>query len=434
MKELAAEAVILSSHLVDGDIRRYVSNELARDRRLKKLDASTKLLITTELSQRSDGMFGWANCQLRELKRLKSFKPSHIEATLQSLPATLYVTYDRILLSIEKDVRGEALNLLRWVAYAKSPRSLGELVEANIIDLTGSGIVDFADRGDLEDSLAILSGFVTIVATDDDDQGDSDEHQPSVGDLDNGGINEEDPSNSNLASMARDLEESDMFSGQQYRSETVVRLAHFSVKEYLESSNILDSDAKVFHLDPAREYRLLTQSCLAYITSYSSHCDKTSTKEDLVRYPLLEYAAKSWFYHSSAQQPGTEGDYEALLFTSEEVMHDWLLVHQPDVDWLLPFEGVENEGSGLYYASSIGLGATVLTLIEKGADVNAQGGYFGNALQAASYKGHERVVAMLLKRGADVNAQGGWEGNALQAASSEGHERVVAMLLDCGAD
>ncbi|KAK6375649.1 hypothetical protein LTR81_027903 [Elasticomyces elasticus] len=433
MKELAAEAVILSSHLVDRDIRRYVSNELARDRRLKKLDASTKLLITTELSQRSDGMFRWANCQLRELKRLKSFKPSHIQETLRNLPANLYETYDRILLSIEKDVRGEALNLLRWVAYAKSPRSLGELVDANIIDLTGSGIVDFADRGDLEDSLAILSGFVTIVATDD-DHGDSDEHQSSVGDLDNGSINEEDPSNSNLASMARDPEESDMFSGQQYRSETVVRLAHFSVKEYLESSHILDSDAKVFHLDPAREHRLLTQSCLAYITSYSSHCDKTSTKEDLVRYPLLEYAAKSWFYHSSAQQPGTEGDCEALLFTSEEVMHDWLLVHQPDRNWEYPFEGIKNKGSGLYYASSIGLGATVLMLIEKGADVNAQGGHVGNALQAASQAGHEKVVAMLLERGAEVNAQRGYFGNALQAASHEGHEEVVAILLKWGAD
>ncbi|KAK3613520.1 hypothetical protein LTR56_027832 [Elasticomyces elasticus] len=435
MKELAAEAVILSSHLVDGDIRRYVSNELARDRRLKKLDASIKLLITTELSRRSDGMFGWANCQLRELKRLKSFKRSHIQATLRNLPATLYETYDRILLSIEKDVRGEALNLLRWVAYAKSPRSLGELVEANIIDLTGSGIADFADRGDLEDSLAILSGLVTIVATDD-DHGDSDEHQSSVGDLDNGSINEEDPSNSNLASMARDPEESDMFSGQQYRSETVVRLAHFSVKEYLESSHILDSDAKVFHLDPAREHRLLTQSCLAYITSYSSHCDKTSTKEDLVRYPLLEYAAKSWFYHSSAQQPGTEGDCEALLFTSEEVMHDWLLVHQPDRNWEYPFEGIKNKGSGLYYASSIGLGATVLMLIEKGADVNAQGGHVGNALQAASQAGHEKVVAMLLERGAEVNAQGGDFGNALQAASdsSHHHEEVVAILLKWGAD
>ncbi|KAK5678017.1 hypothetical protein LTR17_027677 [Elasticomyces elasticus] len=306
------------------------------------------------------------------------------KSDLSKSPCDLYETYDRILLSIEKDV-----------AYAKSPRSLGELVEANIIDLTGSGLVDFADRGDLEDSLAILSGFVTIVATDDDDQGDSDEHQSSVGDLDNGGINEEDRSNSNLASMARDLEESDMFSGQQYRSETVVRLAHFSVKEYLESSHILDSDAKVFHLDPAREHRLLTQI---------------------------------------AQQPGTEGDYEALLFTSEEVMHDWLLVHQPDVDWLLPFEGVENKGSGLYYASSIGLGATVLTLIEKGADVNAQGGYFGNALQAASEGGHEEVVAILLKQKAKVNAQGGEYGNALQAASTGGNEKVVAMLLDCGAD
>ncbi|KAF2729999.1 hypothetical protein EJ04DRAFT_446072 [Polyplosphaeria fusca] len=46
-------------------------------------------------------------------------------------------------------------------------------------------------------------------------------------------------------------------------------------------------------------------------------------------------------------------------------------------------------------------------LLDKGADVNAQGGRYGNALQAASYGGHEAVVKMLLDAGADVNAQGG---------------------------
>ena len=69
----------------------------------------------------------------------------------------------------------------------------------------------------------------------------------------------------------------------------------------------------------------------------------------------------------------------------------------------------------------------------KGADVNAQGGYFGNALHAASYRGHEKVVELLLSKGADVNAQGGHWGNALQAASDGGHEKVVELLLGRGA-
>jgi ankyrin repeat protein len=45
--------------------------------------------------------------------------------------------------------------------------------------------------------------------------------------------------------------------------------------------------------------------------------------------------------------------------------------------------------------------------LRRGADVNAQGGQYGNALQAASNGGHKEIVKLLLERGADVNAQGG---------------------------
>jgi ankyrin repeat protein len=64
----------------------------------------------------------------------------------------------------------------------------------------------------------------------------------------------------------------------------------------------------------------------------------------------------------------------------------------------------------------------VKLLLDNGAEVSAQGGKYGNALQAASAGGHE------------VNAQGGKYGNALQAASSGGHEAIVKLLLDKGAD
>ncbi|KAF1933121.1 uncharacterized protein M421DRAFT_1668, partial [Didymella exigua CBS 183.55] len=67
------------------------------------------------------------------------------------------------------------------------------------------------------------------------------------------------------------------------------------------------------------------------------------------------------------------------------------------------------------------------------ADVNAQGGLHGNALQAASFRGHEQVVEALLDKGANVNAQGGQYGSALYAGSEGGHEQMVKMLLNAGA-
>ncbi len=56
-------------------------------------------------------------------------------------------------------------------------------------------------------------------------------------------------------------------------------------------------------------------------------------------------------------------------------------------------------------------------LLEKGAYINAQGGEFSNALQAASERGYLDIIQVLLERGADINAQGGSYGNALRPLS-----------------
>jgi ankyrin repeat protein len=77
----------------------------------------------------------------------------------------------------------------------------------------------------------------------------------------------------------------------------------------------------------------------------------------------------------------------------------------------------------------------VTLLLEKGADVNAQGGHYGNALQAASDGGHDSVVTLLLEKGADVNAQGG---HLWQCTSGSFPWRfmtcIVTLLLENGAD
>jgi ankyrin repeat protein len=73
-------------------------------------------------------------------------------------------------------------------------------------------------------------------------------------------------------------------------------------------------------------------------------------------------------------------------------------------------------------------------LLDKGANANAQGGHYGNALQAASYRGDAEVIGLLLDKGAEVNAQGGTYDNALYAASTRGHAEIVMLLVDKGAD
>ena len=76
-------------------------------------------------------------------------------------------------------------------------------------------------------------------------------------------------------------------------------------------------------------------------------------------------------------------------------------------------------------------------LLEKGADVNLQGGDLGNPLQLASEMCGKDIVQLLLKNGANVNAKGGKWGYAIWAAISTGHHawalQVVPLLLQHGA-
>jgi hypothetical protein len=112
-----------------------------------------------------------------------------------------------------------------------------------------------------------------------------------------------------------------------------------------------------------------------------------------------------------------------------ELIYRFLSVYRVDVTSTL-----KSGKTMLSWASLQGHTQIVKLLLDKGADVNAQGGYMGNALQAASGEGHEQVVKLLLDKGADVNAQGGNYDNALQAASEGGHEQVIKLLLDKNVD
>ncbi len=236
-----------------------------------------------------------------------------------------------------------------------------------------------------------------------------------------------------------------------------VRIAHFSVQEYLESERIRDQKAARFALTSATAHAEITQICLGYLLEPRLSL-LTLDQNVLKEYPLAHFAAKFWYYHYiNARNPGSKlDDFILKLFQQKESFASWVELHDMDRPWRsYPYASYASDDTAapVYYASLLGLDQPLAQLIcnwksesisspalsptsitEVSKLVNAQGGFYGNALQAASREGHEKTVELLLDKGADVNAQDGDYGNALQAASHKGNEKVVQLLLDKGAD
>jgi hypothetical protein len=186
-------------------------------------------------------------------------------------------------------------------------------------------------------------------------------------------------------------------------------------------------------------HRMLAECCVWFQSFFDSDADLfADTTNKRTNYTaneaLLDYSAQFWPMHFR----------ESCYSGSEDatISHIALRVSDPKSRgfsrWFRINRKYRPDGdpqTDMHLAISLLFGhdAVVQLLLDKGADVNAQGGYYGNALYAASEGGHEQVVKMLLDTGADVNAQGGYYSNALQAASARGHEQVVNLLLDRGA-
>jgi ankyrin repeat protein len=85
--------------------------------------------------------------------------------------------------------------------------------------------------------------------------------------------------------------------------------------------------------------------------------------------------------------------------------------------YLYRYNVQQSGSSALLWAARHGQDATAQKFLRARANIQATNNDDQAPLLLAVEKGHEQVVKMLLDEGADVNAQGGEYGNALQAAS-----------------
>ena len=312
---------------------------------------------------------------------------------MRSLPKTLDETYSRILCGIAEEHREYAIRILQWLTYSARPLRIEELAETIAINTECKPWLDCDARfPEPQDILLICPGLATI----EDDLGD----------------------------------DSGWESG--HRSTSIVRLAHFSVKEYLVSERIQAQSAKEYAIREIPANQSIAAACLAYLLHFDQYDDLTS--ETMTEFPLARYAAEYWIQHVKivGKDLGSTRSLSMELFLNHRIAYvNWVRFCDPENPWGKP--DLERDSTSiatpLYYASMSGSDELVQSLLDEEVDVNARSGYFGNALQAASRRGDEAVVRLLLDKGADVNASSNAGFTALHVAAANENQSIVRVLV-----
>jgi ankyrin repeat protein len=354
---------------------------------------------------------------------------------LSDLPKGLDATYDRILLSTNPEYRKQVANILKWLAFSLRPLIVEELAETFILNHDQNPPFDEGDRLHVPETvLNYLPSLVTKV---------------------------------NVMNRRRE-------SSRDFEDVIEIRLAHFSIKEYLISPRIVQGPAGYFSTTETDAHLHISEACLAYHLHLS--LTVLATKEESKRFALWEYVGKYWASHLERVPRGSwtsrasDGALKILTPSSQNLLNI-IRTFDPDINrhpnWDLSLNDL---ATPLYYLACVDAVQLTEFLLEKGMDINElspgdggvalataawhghinvvklllsrcanvhlQGGFFGNALQAAARYGSESIVQLLLDRDADVNAQGGHYGTALQAAAAaiSGNESIVQLLLDRDAD
>jgi ankyrin repeat protein len=138
---------------------------------------------------------------------------------------------------------------------------------------------------------------------------------------------------------------------------------------------------------------------------------------------MARYAAEYWTEYAISAETSEEIVRTTVSFLRDETTFQrWCRLYQADRWW--DHEPGPPGASRLYYACLAGLAGAARDLTTEGADVNAQGGKYGNALQAASRGGNPEIVQLLNLNGAKMMTR--------KRSSSKKHQGIneITSALD----
>ena len=230
--------------------------------------------------------------------------------TLRELPESLDETYERILKEIKKPNRDLARRVLQCLVVATRPPRVAELAEVLAVDFDDrEGIPRLNSDWRWEDQeqalLIACSSLIAIVEAGDVKAGKSD-----------------------LASTSGDSDH-DIEAG----DPRVVQFSHFSVKEFLTSSRLVDAGGEVsnFYIDLVPAHMTLAQACLGVLLQIKDDVEGHTRKD----HPLARYAAEHWTTHAQF------GEVSSRLHKGMEYLFDankphfmvWLTLCDIDNDY-----------------------------------------------------------------------------------------------------
>lgn len=378
--------------------------------------------------------FQYVRCQFDALDDLPTVAEVH--AALQSLPDGLGATYDRMLLNINPKFQSRIIDSLKWLAFSLTPIEVDWLSEIFIFRAEHTHPPDGTEK--LFHASDIIKYFSSLVVVADD----------------------------------------------------VVRLAHFSIKEYLISTQITSGPAAAFGLTEIDAHLHIATWCLAYHFLHADDGIYKSIKledrfknkpDDLDSYTSMQWAlhlemVPSKLWPSEIVQKAASAldarsntlakmiSFDTWYFPRENMFlarpicyTTWLglsnltmmlLSNGPETNSFFTQEDLNSALADAAYKGSIEL---VHQLLDKGASVQAEESVVSintenmmrnfsgmkehaSALHAAALGGHLDIVQLLLDKGAEINASHGTTGSPLHAAAGGGQLDIVKFLTGRGAN
>ena len=387
-----------------------------------------------------------------------------LRKALATLPKTLNQTYERILLSIDEEYAAYAKRFMKWLAYSARPLQLKELAEIVTVEIAEEPRVDPLRRlPGPQDVLTICSSLVAVKQsitvpilqlTEPEDIADT--QLAALHDIDH--------------EVEDNLDDTAQKDGP-YHFE--VTLAHFSVKEYLISTDIQRGPVKDYSVTDKNASNLIAETCLAYLLQFNAK--RTLTYQAVWRFPLALYAAQHWVSHyKDGKEEGGLLTQLAMELLRSDAFFNCVSLYHPIIESSRfgNSRTLDRSFLPLHYTCAHGMTDLVKWVLEESAkavgvdglgDINAMSN-FGSALAIASSRGYLDTVQVLIDQHANVDlwwrqpdgvplkykdiknngipghkndripAPFGTSSSALYSACCEGHEAIVRLLLDSRAD
>lgn len=275
---------------VDRDIGTFIVQKLESPE-FNSWPQTTKDNVEKTLTEKAEGMYGisfaksqteankflrfqYVSLQLEALKPAKTAKA--VNQALVDLPVGLDRTYDRALSSLDQNQQIQAIRALNWLAFSLRPLVLGELAEAVVIDTEDESAQIFDEETRLfrpADVLSLLPGLIVVYKA-------------------NNWLN----SDTKVSEFSEDAVD-----WPQLNDKCIIRLAHFSIKEYLVSDRIKRTPSKMFSINHNNAHIHIARASFVYHL-HVSELAPTQLQLQAVHklFPLWEYATDYCIEHIEA--------------------------------------------------------------------------------------------------------------------------------------